>query len=836
MKLISCHVEGFGKIKNKDYNFNETLTTFFENNGAGKSTLASFIKAMFYGLESYKENTVEFLDRQRFYPFDEGLFGGNITFEFEDSIYKIERFFGAKSQTKDMLKVYKDGNEVDLGVELHKYFFGIDKTSFERTAFITSDEIEVKSTSSINQKLNGFVNGSDLSIDVDEALLILEKTAKLYKKSKKGKDEISEISSEINKTLENIANAKAVESALEGKYERLNALKSEIKEKSKRVAELQSANAVLADWEHYESIEATINNCKSAISEIEKKYKNGIPSEDEINKISNLQLKERELTLKSQSGFSGEDEVKLSRLKQAFSKGVPTKEVVNSIEEGIYKLSKIETEIQSTEEKSISNEDQKILNKFSQKSLSDYEYGELQTAQVGYKQTKTELDCAPEYLSQKSTKSNLACLLTLIVSIILGVVGGLNINKIFGIVLLIIGGVLLLTSAFLYLLNRTSKIVINPEKRKIEIKLKGYEDEIKSKLFPYGYSFSNGVLFEVATFNAEFNRFIELQKTLKNSLSHLDLLKNQKLEIELKLKAFFSAYGLNSDNYISNLSRLQSGIDEFTSLLERKKSVLEINSSSITELEKVKSFINDFTKKYDVKVEELNTVLQDLSVYKTQKSSLKLNEEKLISFKKEKNLTEKPVIEGEDLVKLNEDVSSLQKNYSALAHEIYEDEYIVEKLDGYYIDKEVLQSKLDETVKKHKLLIATIDFLKKAEQNLKDKYVAPVKKEFVKYAEILEKTLGEKITMTKDFELKFERNGKERSDKHLSSGIKSICAFCFRIALIKNMYKNKKPFLILDDPFVNLDEEHLQKISSVVNELSKDMQIIYFTCHQSRNI
>lgn len=44
MKLISCHIENFGQLQNKDYAFNDNLTCIYENNGAGKTTLAAFIK------------------------------------------------------------------------------------------------------------------------------------------------------------------------------------------------------------------------------------------------------------------------------------------------------------------------------------------------------------------------------------------------------------------------------------------------------------------------------------------------------------------------------------------------------------------------------------------------------------------------------------------------------------------------------------------------------------------------------------------------------------------------------------------------------------------------
>ena len=50
---------------------------------------------------------------------------------------------------------------------------------------------------------------------------------------------------------------------------------------------------------------------------------------------------------------------------------------------------------------------------------------------------------------------------------------------------------------------------------------------------------------------------------------------------------------------------------------------------------------------------------------------------------------------------------------------------------------------------------ACIDCLKSAEENLKEKYVKPVRDKFIDYSELLEKTLGEKITMNRDFEISF---------------------------------------------------------------------------------
>ena len=47
MKLLSCHVENFGKLSDFSYVFEEGLNVFLAENGWGKSTLAAFLKVVF---------------------------------------------------------------------------------------------------------------------------------------------------------------------------------------------------------------------------------------------------------------------------------------------------------------------------------------------------------------------------------------------------------------------------------------------------------------------------------------------------------------------------------------------------------------------------------------------------------------------------------------------------------------------------------------------------------------------------------------------------------------------------------------------------------------------
>ena len=49
MRLISCHIENFGKLSDMTVDFSEDMHIIMEENGFGKTTLAAFIRVMFYG-------------------------------------------------------------------------------------------------------------------------------------------------------------------------------------------------------------------------------------------------------------------------------------------------------------------------------------------------------------------------------------------------------------------------------------------------------------------------------------------------------------------------------------------------------------------------------------------------------------------------------------------------------------------------------------------------------------------------------------------------------------------------------------------------------------------
>ena len=66
MKLIKAYVASFGGLKDFKYDFTDGINTIKQDNGWGKSTLATFIKAMFYGLDGSNKRSLLENERKKY--------------------------------------------------------------------------------------------------------------------------------------------------------------------------------------------------------------------------------------------------------------------------------------------------------------------------------------------------------------------------------------------------------------------------------------------------------------------------------------------------------------------------------------------------------------------------------------------------------------------------------------------------------------------------------------------------------------------------------------------------------------------------------------------------
>ena len=145
--------------------------------------------------------------------------------------------------------------------------------------------------------------------------------------------------------------------------------------------------------------------------------------------------------------------------------------------------------------------------------------------------------------------------------------------------------------------------------------------------------------------------------------------------------------------------------------------------------------------------------------------------------------------------------------------------------------KERLINDINNMERNYKLLKTTETLLKEANDSLLAKYVKPMKDRLNEYLSIVS---NKNFFIDTDFNFTYEEDGIRREIDYYSKGIQQIVVLCMRFALIDCLYQDNKPFIILDDSFVDFDKNNLEYIKDILNKLKNNYQIIYFTCHDSR--
>jgi uncharacterized protein YhaN len=130
--------------------------------------------------------------------------------------------------------------------------------------------------------------------------------------------------------------------------------------------------------------------------------------------------------------------------------------------------------------------------------------------------------------------------------------------------------------------------------------------------------------------------------------------------------------------------------------------------------------------------------------------------------------------------------------------------------------------------------LKTLDFLTQAKEKLDANYSDPMKEGFAKYVKMLDGKL--KLVIDTDLKVSLEEDGRLHESDYLSAGYKDLVNFCSRMALVDALYTEEVPPLILDDPFVNLDDSKVPSALKLVKDMGEEKQILYFACHESRKI
>lgn len=286
----------------------------------------------------------------------------------------------------------------------------------------------------------------------------------------------------------------------------------------------------------------------------------------------------------------------------------------------------------------------------------------------------------------------------------------------------------------------------------------------------------------------------------------------------------------------------------------KKKNVIvenplfEIIDSNEKELFEFKEILSKYKTVIDSYLDSFNV---DKNDYKTALSTIKQNYNDYLSVLTEisnvqeelKNTVLSPEVSKEHLSinadeekvkarRLNEILSVKERERGDFISEINRLEEKIDSIIDLETQLSYLEEKLQADKEEYKALNHAIDFLIKADENLKIKYREPLENSLNKYLSYL----GGEFTATIDVDFNvsvLEKSG-QKATGYYSEGLKNMFDICKRFAIIDVLFKDEKPFIILDDPFSNLDKEKITSSLKVLNKIQKDYQILYLVCHDSR--
>ena len=134
-----------------------------------------------------------------------------------------------------------------------------------------------------------------------------------------------------------------------------------------------------------------------------------------------------------------------------------------------------------------------------------------------------------------------------------------------------------------------------------------------------------------------------------------------------------------------------------------------------------------------------------------------------------------------------------------------------------------------------KVVTATQNMLAEAKEALSTRYLGGMQESFLHYlSELTEGEVPEAV-IDSSFAVRTRAMGQSREMESFSRGNQDAVRFCVRLSLTEELHRDgEKPFLLLDDPFVNLDEEHLRATHKLLERLSQRYQIIHMICHEGR--
>ena len=882
MRLISCTIENFGKLNNVTYDFSGDCNTICEDNGWGKSTLASFIRVMFYGFKNESKKKLVDKERNRLMPWQKGVYGGEIVFETDGIVYSLRRTFGKKQADDEFLLVRKDTNMQcdDFSSDIGEELFKIDAQSFERTVFIGQSDCVTATTDSINAKIGNLADNTDDINNFETAVGRL--TAELNNITStratgsisKRKSRITELTAQINNYSQidrTIDEQTKIRDGLCAKREELKAGREKMQEQQKRLSVQKDVQALK---EKYQLLAKECDNKKNTFEQYGNYFNGELPDREEVRKQITLFDEAGKLSGKL-AHIDDNDRKRFEELANVFEQGIPDNDNLDEWQRLVGELDELKEEAAKNR---LSDDEQEKLAEYNKRFArgipDENKVGKIhdiwisaQNKQNSIVGKEMKLDLARENEKARLERVKVyknSCIPGIIAGIVMAVIGGVLVVPVMavGIAMIIVGvcmaGIFAAIGAVKKKQHDSEFMDISAESDK---KLKALEADInEDKNFiagtenvvrqfceEYEIAFNrDNIAWELSGLCHDIEDYNELKKRMEGQNNELS---DQIKALEGRLDGFLKQYNstVNGNNYGLCIERIRNDIADYNRIMEEMSKQDMYRKQYEQQIADIKHFLEKYVKGFTGEEsigDMLRSLDKKLDEYYRAKSEYDNAVAVKADFEAENDISMFVSADEADKVSLESIAADMARADSMIeeyAQQIAQSNKQLESLQIQADECENCRQELNELESvqeseknKERLLKLTKQIMEDSKQSFTSEYMEPVMAGFRKYYTILTGCEPDAYSLDADTKLTVMEQNMPRDIGYLSAGKQDLVGVCMRMALVEAMYKDEKPFLIFDDPFVNLDDNNIRGAMRLLDEIAKEYQVIYFTCSESR--
>ena len=176
MKINKLKINSYGKLKNKEIDFDKNINLIYGKNEAGKSTLLKFIINTFYGISKNKKGK-EYSDLEKYTPWTGEEFSGKIEYQLDDnSKFEVYREFKKKNPKIFNEKMEDISKEFTIDKNRGNEFFyeqtSIDEELFLSTIVTNQQEVKLEKNEQniLIQKIANLVGTGDDNVSYKRAI------------------------------------------------------------------------------------------------------------------------------------------------------------------------------------------------------------------------------------------------------------------------------------------------------------------------------------------------------------------------------------------------------------------------------------------------------------------------------------------------------------------------------------------------------------------------------------------------------------------------------------------------------------------------------------------